>query len=67
MVVNSIENIRWFMVFNSTFNNVSVILSYIVWVSFYWWSKLEYPEKTLYKCDIMKKRMMVLSYLPTYK
>jgi hypothetical protein len=67
MVVNSIENIRWFMVFNSTFNNVSVILSYIVWVSFYWWSKPEYPEKTLYKCDIMKKRMMVLSYLPTYK
>ena len=46
MVVNSIENIRWFMVFNTTFNNVSVIPSYIVGVSFYWWSKPEYPEKT---------------------
>ena len=31
----------WFMVFYATFNNISVIL----W-QFYWWRKLEYPEKT---------------------
>jgi hypothetical protein len=28
-----------FMVFNATFNNISII-------SFYWWRKPEYPEKT---------------------
>jgi hypothetical protein len=32
----------WFMVFNSTFNNISVIS----WLSVYWWRKPEYPEKT---------------------
>ena len=29
------------MVFNATFNNISVIS----WRQFYWWRKLEYPEK----------------------
>jgi hypothetical protein len=29
----------WVMVFNATFNTISVI-------SFYWWRKPEYPEKT---------------------
>jgi hypothetical protein len=32
----------WFMVFNTTFNNISVIS----WLSVYWWRKPEYPEKT---------------------
>ena len=32
----------WFMVFNATFNNNSVIL----WRSVYWSRKPEYPEKT---------------------
>ena len=30
------------MVFNATFNNISVIS----WGKFYWWRKPEYPEKT---------------------
>jgi hypothetical protein len=30
------------MVFNATFNNISVIS----WVHFHWWGKREYPEKT---------------------
>jgi hypothetical protein len=30
------------MVFNTTFNNICVIL----WGTVYWWKKLEYPEKT---------------------
>ena len=30
------------MVFNATFNNISVIS----WWSFYWWRKPEYQEKT---------------------
>jgi len=35
---------RWFMVFNDTFNKISVI-SYRGG-QFYWWRKPEYPEKT---------------------
>ena len=31
----------WFMAFNVTFNNISVIS----WRQFYWWRKSEYPEK----------------------
>jgi hypothetical protein len=32
----------WFMVLNTTFNNISVIYG----GQFYWWRKLEYLEKT---------------------
>jgi hypothetical protein len=35
----------WFMVFNDTFNNISIISDYRGG-QFYWWRKLEYPEKT---------------------
>jgi len=28
---------------NTTFNNISVIIS---WGKFFWWKKLEYPQKT---------------------
>ena len=34
----------WFMVFNATFKNISVIL----WRQFYWWRKPEYEEKTIF-------------------
>ena len=34
----------WFMVFNDTFNNISVILYH--GGQFYWWRKPEYPERT---------------------
>jgi len=37
------------MVFNATFNNISVIS----WRQFYWWRKSEYPEKTT-DCAILK-------------
>jgi hypothetical protein len=42
-IFRSIYLQRWFMVFNTTLNNISVIL---VVVSFYWWRKPEYPVKT---------------------
>jgi hypothetical protein len=35
------------MVFNATFNNISVTKMYLVRGGlFYWWRKQEYPEKT---------------------
>ena len=37
----------WAMVFNATFNNISVIS----WWSFYWWTKLDCPEKII---DLLK-------------
>jgi hypothetical protein len=36
------EWLVWFMVFKATFNNISVLSG----GEFYWWRKLEYPEKT---------------------
>ena len=37
------------MVFNNTFNNISVIS----WNQFYWWKKLEYLEKTIAMLQVM--------------
>ena len=39
-----VQHLVWFkvMVFNATFNNISVIS----WWQFYWWRKSVYPEKT---------------------
>jgi hypothetical protein len=45
------------MVFNTTFNNISVIS----WRRFYWWKKPEYPEKTIaaeIKNQINNKNML---------
>ena len=44
MLFYSLYLMVWFrlMVFNATFNNISVIS----WRQFYWWRKPEYPEKT---------------------
>jgi hypothetical protein len=33
------------MVLNATFNNISVISWRSVFFNFYWWRKLDYPEK----------------------
>jgi hypothetical protein len=33
----------WLMLFNTTFNNISVIS----WGKLYWWRKPEYPKKTI--------------------
>jgi len=41
-VVLILSDIACLMVFNATFNNISVIS----WRSFYWWRKPENPEKT---------------------
>ena len=40
---SNISNSRGYMVFNATFNNISVIS----WSQCYWWMKPEYPEKTI--------------------
>ena len=42
----------WLMVFIATFNNV---FSYIAGVSFVWWRKPEYPEKTTDLSQVTEK------------
>ena len=40
-----------FMLFNATFNNISVMS----WPSVYWWRKLEFPEKTTNLSNVTDK------------
>jgi len=46
------------MVFNATFNNISAIS----WLSFYWWRKLEYPEKTTDLPQVTDKLDRIMFY-----
>ena len=47
-----------FMVFNATFNNISVIL----WRSVYLWRKPEYPEKTTDLSQVTDKFFIIILY-----
>ena len=51
----------WFMVFNATFNNMSVTCVYRGG-HYYWWRRLEYPEKTTDLSQVTDKLYHIMLY-----
>jgi len=54
-----LSGLVWFMVFNESFNNISV---YRACGQFYWWRKPEYPEKTTDLSQVTEKLYHIMLY-----
>ena len=54
---------KWGLVFNATFNNISVVLDNIFSGQFYWWGKPEFPEKTTDLSQVIHRSIFALRAL----